>query len=68
MAQATVNGRRIYVPDATTDSEIRRLGGIRPGRTLIRNDGSGNYVVPEGSQVDVDSGDVFTDAPRRIKG
>jgi hypothetical protein len=68
MPEAIVNGRRINVPGATTDAEIRRLGGIRPGRTLIRRDESGSYVVPEGSVVDVESGDVFADAPKRVKG
>ncbi len=68
MPEAIINGRRVNVPGTTTDAEIRRMGGIGSGRTLLRQSGSETYVVPEGSPLSVSSGDEFADAPRRVKG
>jgi hypothetical protein len=69
MATAIINGRRTALPDAvTTDEQIRRIGGIDPARNLMRRTREGNYLVPRGSRVQVDDGDVFLDAPARIKG
>lgn len=68
MAAAMINGRRVQIPDTSSDEEIRHAGGIKDGRTLIKRDRFGNYVIPRGSKVNVSDGDVFTDAPRRIKG
>ncbi len=63
-----INGRRVQIPDTSSDQEIRQAGGIRDGRILMKRDQYGNYVIPRGSKVNVSDGDVFTDAPRRIKG
>jgi hypothetical protein len=69
MATAMINGRRTEIPDAvTTDAEIRRIGGIDARRNLIRRTREGNYLVARGSSVRVNDGDVFMDAPARVKG
>jgi len=68
MAQAIINGRRVQIPGTASDEEIRQVGDIKSGRTLIRRDRYGNFVIPRGSKVDVKDGDVFIDAPSRIKG
>ena len=68
MAKAMINGRRVEIPATSTDEDIRQAGGIKPGRTLIRRDKLGNFVIPRGSKVDAKDGDVFVDAPPRIKG
>jgi len=68
MAMAIINGRRVQIPDTVSDEEIRRVGRIKPGRTLIKRDRFGNYVLPRGSKVNVNDGDTFVDAPARIKG
>lgn len=68
MPEAIINGRRVNVPPATSDVELRRLGGIAPGRTLVRREPSGNHVVPPGSTVNVQQDDEFVDAPKRVKG
>jgi hypothetical protein len=68
MATAVINGRRVEIPSATTDAEIRQAGGINNGRTLIRRTREGNIVIPRNSKVKVQDGATFVDAPRRIKG
>jgi hypothetical protein len=68
MAEAIINGRRVSLPDTTTERSIREAGGIAQGRTLIRRTREGNMVVPAGSAVRVADGDVFLDAPARVKG
>ncbi len=68
MAIAVINGRRVQVPDTLSDEELRQSGGIKPGRTLVRREKSGNFVIPRGSRVNVNDGDVFVDSPSRIKG
>lgn len=69
MPAAIINGRRVHIPDnISTDEEIRSRAGINPNRTLIRRTREGNYLVPVRSRVEVQDGDVFSDAPARIKG
>ena len=69
MATAIINGRRTEIPDAVTnEQEIRRLGNIDPKRNLLRRTREGNYMIPRGARVQVSDGDVFLDAPARIKG
>ena len=68
MPRAIVNGREADIPSPVSDSVIRQVGNIDSGRTLIRRHGSDGYVVPSGSVVDVNDGDMFVDAPARIKG
>ncbi len=68
MKEAIINGRRAQIPDTTTDEEIKNIGGIRHGRTLIKRERNGNFVIPRGSKVNVNDGDVFIDAPSRTKG
>ena len=68
MTTATINGRRVELPSNASDSDIRRVGRIADGRTLIRRTREGNYVVPKGSVVPVRDGEVFIDAPKRRKG
>ena len=68
MAMAIINGRRVEIPSTTTDDEIRQVGGIESGRTLMKRDRLGNYVIPRKSKVNVADGDRFIDAPARIKG
>ncbi len=69
MPIAIINGQRVHLPDSvTTESEIRRVGNIRPQRNLIRRTREGNYLVPKGTPVTVNEGDAFIDAPARIKG
>ncbi|MFI5398506.1 MAG: hypothetical protein ACHQ9S_23495 [Candidatus Binatia bacterium] len=68
MAMAVINGRRVILPDAVSDADIRRVGNIDPKRNLMRRTREGNFLVPRGGQVPVDDGDVFLDAPARVKG
>ncbi len=68
MKEAIINGRRVTVPSTATDDEIRQVGGISSGRNLIKRDKLGNFVIPRGSRVNVNDGDVFVDAPARVKG
>ena len=68
MARATINGRLTSIPASSSDREIRQAAGIKSDRTLIKRDRLGNFVVPRRSKVDVKDGDVFIDAPARIKG
>jgi hypothetical protein len=68
MKAVTINGRRVQVPDTSSDEEIRHAGGIRDGRIFYKRDKYGNHVIPRGSKVNVSDGDVFGDSPRRIKG
>jgi hypothetical protein len=68
MAAAIINGRRVDLPSATSDDEIREMGGIKSGRTLLKRNKYGNFVIPRKSQVSVKDGDTFVDAPARIKG
>jgi hypothetical protein len=68
MAKAMINGKWVEIPDSTTDAEIRGAGQIDQGRTLIRRVGNDNYVIPPGQLVNVNDGDIFLDAPARIKG
>ncbi len=63
-----INGRRVEIPSATTDDEIRQVGGINPGRSLIKREREGNFVIPRRSNVNVKDNDTFIDAPARIKG
>jgi hypothetical protein len=67
-ARAMINGRWVEMPEVTTDDHIRQVAAIAPGRMLIRRTRQGNYVVPQRSQVRVEEGDQFADAPARIKG
>ncbi|MDP3795187.1 MAG: hypothetical protein Q8R13_04670 [bacterium] len=68
MPTVIINGRRVDLPDSTTEREIRKVGGIDPQRMLIRRTRLGNYLIPKGSEVSVDEEDAFIDAPARIKG
>jgi hypothetical protein len=68
MAEAIINGKRVQIPNAATDEDIRQAGGISSGRTLIRREKRGNFVIPRGSRVNAKDNDVFIDAPSRIKG
>jgi hypothetical protein len=68
MATAIINGRRVQVPDVASVEEIRKAGGIDKGRTVIRRNREGNFVVRPGEDVTVQDGEVFVDAPPRIKG
>ncbi len=68
MSTVTLNGRQVELPSVASDDEIRRIGGIPSGRTLIRREKHGNFVVPRGSKSATRDGDVFIDSPARIKG
>ena len=68
MPLCIVNGRQIYIPDATTPEEVANAAGIRPGRRIIRQTREGNYPMTPGEQVAVDALDRFVDAPQRVKG
>lgn len=68
MSMAVINGRRVEIPSSCTDDEIRQAGGIESGRTLIKRDKFGNFVVPRKSNVNVKDGDRFIDSPARVKG
>ena len=68
MAMAVINGRRVILPDTVSDGDIRRVGNIDAKRNLMRRTREGNFMVPRGAQVPVNDGDVFLDAPARIKG
>ena len=68
MATAIINGRRVQVPPVAKIEDIRKAGGIADGRNVIRRTREGNYVVRPGEEVAVGDGDVFVDAPPRIKG
>jgi hypothetical protein len=68
MATAIINGRRVQVPPVAKVEEIRQAGGIADGRSVIRRTREGNFVVRPGEEIAVQDGDVFTDAPPRIKG
>ncbi len=68
MATAIINGRRVQVPDVATIEDIRKAGGIDKGRSVIRRTREGNFVVRPDEEVTVHDGEVFADAPPRIKG
>ncbi len=68
MGMAIINGRRVEIPGTATDEEIRHVGGIKSGRTLIKREKTGNFVIPRGSKLNIKDGDVFIDAPSRTKG
>lgn len=68
MATAIINGRRVQVPDVATIEDIRKAGGIDKGRSVIRRTREGNFVVRPDEEVTVKDGEVFADAPPRIKG
>lgn len=68
MATAIINGRRVQVPPVATVEDIRKAGGIKEGRSILRRTREGNFVVRPDEEVSVDEGDVFVDAPPRIKG
>jgi hypothetical protein len=68
MPTAIINGRRVELPDSASDSDIRRAGRIGPQRNLLRRSREGNFLVSRGARVDVSDGDVFVDAPARVKG
>ena len=68
METVIINGRRVQVPPTLTDEEIRQAGGINPRRTLIKREKNGNFVIPRGARMNAKAGDVYVDAPARIKG
>jgi hypothetical protein len=68
MPSVIINGRRVNLPESATDADIRRAGGVRDGRTVIKRSREGNFLIPPGSSVDVNPGDTFVDAPSRVKG
>jgi hypothetical protein len=68
MATAIINGRRVQVPPIAKVEDIRKAGGIEAGRSVIRRTREGNFVVRPGEEVAVEEGDVFVDAPPRVKG
>ncbi len=68
MTTAIINGRRVQVPPVAKIEDIRQAGGIAEGRSVIHRTREGNFVVRLGEDVAVQDGDVFTDAPPRIKG
>lgn len=68
MATAIINGRRVQVPPVATVEDIRKAGGIEEGRSILRRTREGNFVVRPDEEVAVGDGDVFVDAPPRIKG
>jgi hypothetical protein len=68
MATAIINGRQVEMPSTATDDDIRHAGGIPSVRILIKRERHGNFVIPRGSRASVKDGDVFIDAPARIKG
>jgi hypothetical protein len=68
MAMAVINGRRVVLPDAVSDADIRRAGNIDPQRNLLHRRREGNFLIPRGGRVQVNDGDTFVDAPARVKG
>jgi hypothetical protein len=69
MPKVKINGREVHIPDSVRlDSELRELGGIAPGRNLIRRTKQGNFLVPPGSNVVLNDDEHFIDAPARVKG
>lgn len=68
MAMAVINGRRVMLPDAVSDTDIRRVANIDSKRNLMHRTREGNFLIPRGGQVRVNDGDVFLDAPARVKG
>lgn len=68
MPFAIINGRRVDLPGSTTAQRIREVGGIAPGRNLIRRTREGNFLVRPGQIIDIEEGDRFVDAPARVKG
>ena len=68
MASAVINGRRVILPDSASDGDIRRVGNIDEKRNLMKRTKEGNFLIARGSKVPVNEGDVFIDAPARVKG
>ena len=68
MKQVVINGRHVELPDTASDGDIRRVGQIDPKRPVMRRTREGNFMVPRGSSMQVSDGDVFVDAPARVKG
>lgn len=63
-----INGRRVAVPSVAKVEDIRQAGNIAAGRTIVQRKREGNFIVRPGQDVAVQDGDVFIDAPPRIKG
>jgi hypothetical protein len=64
-----INGRDVFIPDsANTTEEILRAGKIDSGKNLLRVNANGNFIVPKGRPVTINDGEVFIDAPARVKG
>ena len=68
MKQVVINGRHVDLPDTATDADIRRAGHIDPKRNVMQRTREGHFMVPKGSSMPVSDGDVFVDAPARVKG
>ncbi len=68
MAAAIINGRQVNLPESASDADIRRIGNIDGKRNLMRRTREGNFMIPKGSRVPINDGDVFLDAPARVKG
>ena len=68
MATAIINGRRVQVPPVAKIEDLRKAGDIAQGRSVIRRTREGSFVVRPDQEVAVEDGDVFVDAPPRVKG
>ncbi len=68
MAMAIINGHKMILPETVSDADIRRAGEIDAKRNLLRRTREGNFLVPRGARMQVNDGDVFVDAPARVKG
>lgn len=68
MATAMINGRRTVLPDRISSEQLRRVAGVQPGRNFMQRTAEGNFLVPPDAEVQVNNGDVFLDAPARVKG
>jgi hypothetical protein len=69
MPYTVVEGRRIEVPDAPiTPEQLGMLGGLRPGRRMIRKTREGNFPLRPNIPFTPQEDETFVDAPARTKG
>ncbi|MFC1855877.1 hypothetical protein ACFL2A_04990 [Thermodesulfobacteriota bacterium] len=68
MTTAIINGRKVQVPGSTSTEGIKQAGNIDKDRVLIHRKKNGNFALNHGEKVNINDGDTFVDAPKRVKG
>lgn len=69
MHRVKVNDRYYDVPDGARSDQLQAIEPSNGRHRLLRRDPAGGYtLVQPGSQLEVQDGDEFVDAPPRVKG